>query len=350
MNYSHPHDKAQAFASQAIEKLASIGLSPTPEGFELWYVYFSDENPEVSHALDLLMDNNEEITDEKCKQIHSDFLSETTEAERVKDAGNRIQNTIKEINDMVGTVQETTEDYSTKLNDVSDQLSPEMTQEQVTDIISDIQNNTQHMLSQNKALESELSRSVDVMAELQHELDAVRKEAMTDGLTDIPNRKAFDNKIQDLIQIHAQEGEAFSLILMDIDHFKKFNDTFGHLVGDQVLRLVAKTLIDGVKGKDMAARYGGEEFAILLPETNMNGAMHLADRLRKDVEVKEVVNRASGEKMGRITLSGGVAEYIANEDVADFIARADAALYAAKNKGRNQVAPAALPGEDKAAG
>ena len=340
MQYSHSHDKAQEFAKQAIAKLTSGGLTPTPEGFELWYVYFSGENPEVSHALDLLLDSDATLTDEQCAEIHNRFLNESNDANRVKNAGDRIQTTIKDINTMVGTVKETTEDYSTKLDDVSGKLSPDMTQQEVSGVIVDIKDNTQHMLNQNKALEMELSRSVEVMSELQGELEMVRKEAVTDGLTKIPNRKAFDQKIKELVGAHSADGEAFSLILMDIDHFKQFNDTFGHLVGDQVLRLVAKTLIDGVKGKDLASRYGGEEFAILLPETNISGAMLLADKLRKDVEAKEVVNRASGEKMGRITLSAGVAEYLAHEDVASLIERADAALYASKDKGRNQVSAA----------
>jgi len=343
VNYSHSHDKAQSFATQAIGQLTSKGLAPTPESFELWYVYFSGENPEVSNALDRLLDKGEAITDEHCHAIHQSFLSEVNEAERVKNAGDRIQNTIKDINNVVGNVQETTEDYSEKLNTVSGRLSDDMTQDEVSGIISDVQSNTQYMISQNKALEAELSKSVGVMADLQGELDMVRKEAVTDSLTQIPNRKAFDQAIEELVEGHKEEGTAFSMILMDIDHFKKFNDTFGHLVGDQVLRLVAKTLVDGVKGKDTAARYGGEEFAMLLPETNMHGAMMLADRLRKDVEAKEVVNRASGEKMGRITMSGGVAEYIANEEISDFIARADAALYVSKDKGRNTVSSAAAP-------
>jgi len=343
VNYSHSHDTAQSFATQAIEQLTSQKLSPTPEVFELWYVYYSGENPEVSHAIDMLMKEDGSITDQQCQNVHQQFLGDTEEAERVKDAGDRIQNTIKDINDMVGTVQNTTEDYSTKLNDVSGRLSPDMTQEDVTEIIEDVQSNTQHMISQNKALEQELSRSVHVMAELQGELEIVRKESVTDGLTQIPNRKAFDERIKELIHLYHEEGEAFSMILMDIDHFKKFNDTFGHLVGDQVLRLVAKTLIDGVKGKDTAARYGGEEFAILLPETNVNGAMLLADKLRKDVEAKEVVNRASGEKMGRITMSGGVAEYLKHESVEDLIGRVDTALYAAKGNGRNRVSQATAP-------
>jgi diguanylate cyclase len=113
------------------------------------------------------------------------------------------------------------------------------------------------------------------------------------------------------------------------------------------LRLVAKTLTDGVKGRDVAARYGGEEFAIILPETNLQAGIKVGDYLRKAVASKDVVNRNSGEKLGRITLSGGVAQYIAGEDIEDLIGRADAALYTAKHNGRNQVTAAPAPGQKK---
>jgi diguanylate cyclase len=131
--------------------------------------------------------------------------------------------------------------------------------------------------------------------------------------------------------------------MLDIDHFKSFNDNFGHQVGDQVLRLVARTLTDGIKGRDIAARYGGEEFVILLPETNLAHAMILAESLRKSLAAKEVINRASGEFLGRITMSIGVAQYYSSEDVNELIERVDSALYTAKHNGRNQVAAAPTP-------
>jgi len=172
---------------------------------------------------------------------------------------------------------------------------------------------------------------------LRENLNVVRKEALTDGLTGLANRKALDKSLETAVrEAHESEG-TLTLLMMDIDRFKDFNDTHGHLIGDQVLRLVARSLKDGIKGRDLAARYGGEEFAIILPETNIEAGIHVGNILRRAVETKKVVNRTSGQDLGQITLSVGVAELFEHEDANSLISRADEALYAAKQAGRNTV-------------
>ncbi len=197
----------------------------------------------------------------------------------------------------------------------------------------------------NVELEKRLDLSSIVMNDLQSDLERIRKEAVTDGLTGLANRKSFDDQISRLWNDCRKHGNTFSLLLVDIDHFKSFNDTHGHQIGDQVLRLVAMTMINEVKGQDMAARYGGEEFAIILPGTNINAAKTVGDNLRKAIEQKEIVNKATGNQLGRITVSVGAAQFFSMESVEDLIFRADKALYASKNKGRNQVTVADSPHE-----
>lgn len=349
MQYSHSLEKASKFAAQAFEKIQALGLSPIPENFELWYVYYSGENPEITRAIDILIAAQQEINNERCQELHQRFLSDSTENERVKQAGDRVQTTIKEVNTIVSNVKDATSKYNSTLSDVSDKLTKKASHEEIQKAVKMVMADTQVMIAQNQQLEEQLSRSSQAMKEMQRDLEQVRKESLTDSLTNLANRKAFDAEIRRIAHEMSEGGQTFSLVMMDIDYFKSFNDNYGHQVGDQVLRLVARTLIEGVKGRDMASRFGGEEFALILPETNTQGALKVADSLRRAVAGKEVINRNTGDKLGRITLSGGVAQYLPGEDIDDLIARADAALYTAKHNGRNQIAAAPAPGAKKVA-
>ncbi len=136
-------------------------------------------------------------------------------------------------------------------------------------------------------------------------------------------------------------GEPLMLLLIDIDHFKRVNDTWGHQTGDQVLRLVAATLSSATRAGDFVARYGGEEFAVILPGTRPDAALAVAERVRRSFEGRDIVARTSGKSIGGVTLSAGGAQYDPGEKLADWIERADQALYSAKKGGRNRVMLAA---------
>src|SRR5262249_41636180 len=157
------------------------------------------------------------------------------------------------------------------------------------------------------ALEARLKTSKQEIAQLQQNLETVRTESLTDPLTTLANRKYFDEALASSLADSLVVKEPMSLMLTDIDHFKKFNDTYGHLTGDQVLRLVAMTAKQNVKGQDIAARYGGEEFAIVLPRTALRDAITVAEQIRKAVMGKELMKRSTGEHLGRVTISIGVA-------------------------------------------
>ena len=161
--------------------------------------------------------------------------------------------------------------------------------------------------------------------------------ALTDPLTGLGNRKYFDRMIEMAVQSSLASGEPLSLLMFDIDHFKAFNDSFGHLTGDQVLRLVALSVRHAIKGQDITARYGGDEFAVLLPDTALRQALIVADHIRRGVMAKELRKKSTGEILGRVTISIGVAMLKQGDDTDALIERADACLYAAKRNGRNRV-------------
>lgn len=343
MQYSQGVEKANEIAAQVFERIHALKLPPTPEIYEMWFVYYADMHPEIVRAIDIFVNHKQEITAERCRELHYRFLSESKQNERVKEAGDRINETIKGVTGAVSNVKSATSQYNAALAEARNKLSGDMPKDAMERILKNVMSDTESMMKQNVQLEEQLIRSSAVMQELRRDLELVRKEALTDGLTGLANRKAFDTEIERITAETKENNSTFSLLIMDIDYFKAFNDNYGHQVGDQVLRLVALTLIEGVKGRDLPARYGGEEFVIILPDTPLQSAVKVGDALRKAVASKEVINRATGEKLGRITLSGGVAEYVEGESIVDMIGRADAALYSAKHNGRNLIAAAPAP-------
>jgi diguanylate cyclase len=343
----YPHDIKQAseYSKETMARMKKEKLPPTPDLYELWYVYYSRLNPDITRAIEVLIANNQKLTSDRCKEIYQRFLNNSQNEERVRDVGSKLNTTIRDVTGVVKNVKSATSQYSGTLESVSSKLENANEVEDLEELLRTVVSDTESMLRHYQQLEQQLDKSTQAMETLQRDLETIRREALTDGLTGLANRKAFDDEITTLAQESDENDQIFTMLMVDIDHFKSFNDNFGHQVGDQVLRLVARTLVDGVKGKDIAARYGGEEFAILLPQTDLNSGIIVAENLRKAVASKDVINRNTGEKLSRITMSVGVAERYKKEPVEELIERADAALYTAKHNGRNQVAAAPTPGK-----
>ena len=153
----------------------------------------------------------------------------------------------------------------------------------------------------------------------------------------IGNRKAFDINLAQAVQQSNENRAPFTLLMADIDHFKRFNDSFGHLIGDRVLRYVATQLRQCLKGQDKSFRYGGEEFAIILPRTFLSGGSVLADQVRRELSANALKDKANGKSYGHITVSIGVAQHRLGEESDSLIGRVDKALYKAKQQGRDRV-------------
>ena len=197
---------------------------------------------------------------------------------------------------------------------------------------------TERLNERTLALHQDLEETRKRTAELQEELQQAREQATTDALTGLGNRYGFDKALEELVSGHRNQNKRMVAMLLDIDHFKKVNDTYGHIVGDQVLRKVGKTIRDVVASvKHVAARYGGEEFVVLLPETPPQAALKLAEEIRKRVSSLRLAKRGTGEKLPPITISGGIALYQRGEEGHQWLSRADDALYQAKFQGRDLI-------------
>ena len=244
---------------------------------------------------------------------------------------------IRQVLEMIDTAAGSATSYSASLADASQELQGASDGASLRVVIERLVAGAKEMETNNKKLEARLSSSRQEIEQLQQNLEVVRTESLTDPLTTLANRKFFDTELAKAMARGKQSGEPLSLLMCDVDHFKSFNDKFGHVTGDQVLRLVAMSVKQNVKGQDIAARYGGEEFAIALPETALHSATTVADHIRRAVMTKELMKRSTGEKLGRITISIGVALLRSDDTAQALIERADGCLYAAKRNGRNRV-------------
>jgi diguanylate cyclase len=261
----------------------------------------------------------------------------TRAARAMEQVGEGMNSVIADVLTRLNDVGRDAGHYSNTLSAATGELDADQSPADLRKLVESLLAATRAMENRTNSLEKELQKSSEQVTELRSELDNVHKESLTDPLTAIANRKAFDNALAAAEEQAAISNDPVSLLLCDIDHFKKFNDSWGHQTGDQVLRLVASCLSENVKGRDTAARYGGEEFGVVLRGTALKDAVHVAEQIRQAVEGRRLVKKSTGEILGTITISIGVAQFEPREKAELVVRRADACLYGAKQSGRNMV-------------
>jgi diguanylate cyclase len=318
--------------------MAERGIPPTPENFELVYAYVGVENAELKKTIDGLIVNGCKFEPSVMSILHQRYFRAPRDEDKVAEVGEQMQAELDSILQMLETAGRDQSAYGRTLSQASGELDAgAMPANAVKTLIDQVVNATRTMEARSKLLEQQLQTSSREVSDLKERLESVRRESLTDQLTGIANRKSFDNELEEAIERATESRDGLCLMMCDIDHFKKFNDTWGHQTGDQVLRLVASCLTENVKGRDTAARYGGEEFAVILPQTALQDALNLAEQIRMKVESKKLVKKSTGDILGVITLSAGLAVWRPEETAAELIRRADACLYSAKRRGRNRV-------------
>jgi diguanylate cyclase len=334
--YDSSEQKAE-FTRLALASLEQHGIAPDPAHFAIWYAYHSGKYPELRESLDNLLRHDIELSEERLDGIFAEHFGFDAAGTAFLEASGRIGTTVEQMLGLLGEAGRDASAYSDALTGLSDRISPGGQPGELAGLARAVIAETQKMVRRSRHLEQRLGQSSAEVRELRARLEQATREALTDPLTGFANRKFFDLCLKRDARAAAAEGGALTLIMSDIDHFKKFNDEFGHRVGDEVLRIVARTVREGVPAAATAARYGGEEFAIILPQTALDPALRLADQMRAHLASKQIVGRASGKTLGTITMSFGVAQYRRGEPLWELVQRADQALYAAKRDGRNQV-------------
>lgn len=333
------HFQAQQHTNAALSVMSELGVMSHPDNFLIFFTYVAKTNFDLCRTIDILRSNHRAFDEAQCEELHTRFFSDKRENEIIQRISHDLREQLGSILDTVNKVGVDTGKYNEALDHfcsyVGDKNRDLSNLEQA---LHTVLGATRDMEGVNRTLESRLTYSSSEITRLREDMENLKREALTDGLTGIANRKAFDMQLREGMMHAMEDGQPLSLLLLDIDHFKKFNDTYGHQIGDQVIRLMAESLRRNVKGQDTAARYGGEEFAIVLPSTSLGNAMLFGEHLRRYIESHKVVTKSGKTIIGKVTASLGVAEFRPGEPVGKLIERADKALYFAKENGRNQIA------------
>jgi diguanylate cyclase len=335
--HADEHERTMAFANIALGQIRALRQPATPRNYEVWYAYATGYQPSLNQKINETLQQAGTLSEADLSEIYETYLSPTRLSDRIDTVGNQVMGEIEQVMAMIDAAAGSANSYTESLHDMSEKLGQSKDREGLRAIVESLVQTAKDMEVYNQRLEERLHASKQEIDELQENLEAVRNESLTDPLTQLANRKFFDITLEGAIADAHAKDEPLSLMLTDIDHFKNFNDSFGHLTGDQVLRLVAMAVKHNVKGQDTAARYGGEEFAIILPNTVLRSAITVADHIRRAVMTKELMKRSTGEHLGRVTISIGVATLHKNDSAQTLLERTDTCLYAAKRHGRNRV-------------
>lgn len=330
--------KTASLLREAIPKMSQLDIPLTPENYHVWYEYTMGSDPQLNVTIDTLLSNKTKFTAKINGELYSNFIKKSQD-EMFRNFQLEVQTLVSKLMAKLDGMTKKTQNFSGTLEKYSSVLQEDPDIDTITGLITNLIDETGSVLEENQSMESMLDSMNEEVDSLKDNLQELSAEAMTDRLTGIPNRRAFDKKIDDLLETYEDEEEIFSVLLLDIDHFKKFNDTYGHAVGDKVLTYVASILKGAVKGDDMVARYGGEEFVILLPETPYAGALAVAENVREKIASKHLVDGTGENKQdyGYVTISVGASVIASGDSIPVLIERADKAMYMAKEQGRNKV-------------
>jgi len=331
------HERTLAFAKVAFGQIRALRQAATPRNYEVWYTYATGYNPQLNQTFNDLLQRNGQVTEADLDQIYEAQFSPTRQMQQLDQFGSQVKDEIEQVMAMIEAAAGSATSYTESLAGVTQKLGATKDREGLRGIVESLVQTAKDMEVSNQALEARLNASKQEIHQLQENLETVRHESLTDPLTTLANRKFFDQALEKAMSEATTKREPLTLMMTDIDHFKNFNDSYGHQTGDQVLRLVAMAVKNNIKGQDIAARYGGEEFAVVLPTTVLRSATTVADHIRRAVMTKQLMKRSTHEQLGRITISIGVAVLHDGDTAQSLIGRADACLYAAKHAGRNRV-------------
>lgn len=316
-------------ADRVVARLAALGLPGLPRNYEIVYMLETSPLPEMSEAFRSLTKNGGP-SQADIDEMHRRFVQPAFEP-----AHERLLREVKEVVEMLEDDQHTRRKYSEVLFTAAEGITSNISESVLRKLVSMIRSANAAEIDRGKQTVAKIRGKSRGLDEVRLELERFKLMAHQDALTGISNRRVFDVAIRNIYSEPCDRSRT-ALILTDIDHFKKFNDKFGHAVGDQVLKVVADVLKNNVDARSTVCRMGGEEFAIILHDVSPTQAITVAERLRRSVGDSEIVNKDAGTAYGSVTMSFGVCMASSTENHEELYAMADSALYSSKGDGRNR--------------
>jgi diguanylate cyclase len=332
MRYEQDRNASGEILRLLIQKMAAHTAAFNPLTYSVWYEFVTGINPGLSWALSSLLESSNPIDDKAIEKLYHKFIAESN----VQEQQENLKNLLGKIAGFTAETDKHAHQFGDSLQVYGDTLKQKLDAEKLDILISNMAGDTDKMRGSMQSLQTELEASKAQVEKLHKELQSARVEALIDPLTGILNRRGFEDAARQTFEDQSALVKGVCLLMVDIDHFKKINDTYGHLFGDKIIRAIAETLKSKVRGQDSVARMGGEEFAVLLTETDVAGARVVAENIRQSIERGKVRRLDSQDHISGITISVGVSTYSKGKSIVDMLDQADKALYKSKQQGRNR--------------
>ena len=335
MGLDNGRNSVTAWAREALVAMQRRRIPPTPENYCIWYHVAADSIPTLTRLVNVLDTQSVPFDDARNWELYERFFGHGRESSQLRSIGEQVQDHLAEIGGLLSQIADGTQTYGDSIDGIVSTLGEPEGVGELDDALASLKRDTRQLLDRTDHWERTATAHAQEVSRLKEDLDAARREAETDELTQVGNRKRFDRRLREIVTVACENGTPVCVLLLDIDHFKSFNDTYGHALGDRVLKLVAKRMVDAADLDNEVFRYGGEEFAVLAPGTSIGEAVDLGERVRKAVGSLRVARKSDSSALRQVTVSVGVSEYEPGEPLGRVLERADAALYTAKNSGRN---------------
>ena len=335
MNYQQTLIQSTRHLKLTQPRMQYLGIPSTPENFTVWYEYSLGSNLELNSAIDDHLNRGDDFTNTVNRDLYLRFVA-VDDQRQSSDINNEIDRTLRSLQAEVLGMHSDMGAYQQSLTRCNDQLKNDEAPIDVGEVISNLTCQTDEMNDTNLATSKKLQILERELKGLKQTFERIRLNIHRDEMTGISNRRSFERVLDQQLEYADISDQPFSVLMIDIDNFKSFNDNYGHLLGDKVVRYVADKICNCIKGQDVVARYSGDEFVVLLPETDMDGGQTVADRVSRGV-TKQSIHSGHEEEFSLITLSVGVATYRLGESGSELIDRAEQALFFSKRNGRNCV-------------